>query len=106
MAIFGFSSFLAIVGVASYLAFIIYSFACKKAEAGTEKHDIESTKGLGEASDSESDDEEDHANTPLWKGVAFLLVGGGLIFAFSEPFIKCAVIFIFSFFEKKNKQRS
>jgi Ca2+/Na+ antiporter len=101
MAIFGFSAFLSILGVGSYLGFIIYSFTCKKAEK--EKSDVETgsekgTKTPGGASQehsegegSDDDDDEDHANAPLWKGVGFLLVGGGLIFAFSEPFIRFGI---------------
>lgn len=91
LALFGFNALLSIVGIGSYLAFIIYSFICKpKSESEQKKVDLEAPNGP--AGDEESDSEEEgHGEAPLSKGIAFLVVGGLLIFLFSEPFISAVV---------------
>lgn len=89
MAIFGFSAFLSLLGIGSYIAFVIYSFACKPKTDEKKKTDIETpdAKEKDSGHDSDSDSEEEHGEPSMMKGVGYLIVGGSLIFFFSEPFI-------------------
>jgi Ca2+/Na+ antiporter len=93
MAIFGFSALLSLVGIGSYIAFVIYSFVCKpKTEESHKKKDIETAGNPDKAGEeSDSDSEEEHNDASLLKGIGYLIVGGGLIFFCSEPFIEAVV---------------
>eukprot|EP00164_Ancoracysta_twista_P012650 GFYU01019925.1.p1 GENE.GFYU01019925.1~~GFYU01019925.1.p1 ORF type:complete len:351 (+),score=85.65 GFYU01019925.1:53-1105(+) len=75
----GFSGMLGMIFIAEYLAFVVFSLQDKK----TDNKDIIKVEDLEAAEDS--DDEEE---APTWKGVAYLVAGGGLIMLFSDKFIQ------------------
>eukprot|EP00003_Mantamonas_plastica_P004843 TRINITY_DN1389_c0_g1_i3.p1 TRINITY_DN1389_c0_g1~~TRINITY_DN1389_c0_g1_i3.p1 ORF type:complete len:226 (-),score=64.94 TRINITY_DN1389_c0_g1_i3:1372-2049(-) len=89
-AIVGFNMFLGVVGVLEYVAFMYFSLTNKGAveggQAGAEKEHGDIEVGGG---DSDSDDDE--PEEPVGKGIAYLVAGGVLIFASSEPFIDSVV---------------
>jgi len=74
----GFNVALGIVGVSYYLLFIAYSLTNKLPEL-TDKDDLEAGMVDGE--------DDEHADTPVYKGILYLTAGGLLIFTFSRPFI-------------------
>eukprot|EP01129_Flabellula_baltica_P014156 TRINITY_DN671_c0_g2_i1.p1 TRINITY_DN671_c0_g2~~TRINITY_DN671_c0_g2_i1.p1 ORF type:complete len:342 (+),score=76.06 TRINITY_DN671_c0_g2_i1:68-1093(+) len=69
------------LGVLSYLGFIVYELTKK-----TDNEEVEDEEGGHVKSDSSSGEEQ-----PLWKGVGYLILGGGLILAFSDNFIDSVV---------------
>jgi len=77
IAITGFSTVLGVIGVLYYLLFIAYSLTNKLPEVGDKEHEIE---------EGNPEEEEEH-DTPIYKGVLYLVAGGVLIFTFSRPFI-------------------
>uniref|UniRef100_A0A6B2L8P2 Sodium/calcium exchanger membrane region domain-containing protein n=1 Tax=Arcella intermedia TaxID=1963864 RepID=A0A6B2L8P2_9EUKA len=80
MSIFGWSYVFSLIGVGSYLIFLITEFTKTKELHPHQHKDVETVE------ESSSGVEE-----PLWKGIVYLLVGGGLILLFSEPFIEAVV---------------
>jgi len=78
ITITGFSTVLGVIGVLYYLLFIAYSLTNKLPEVADKEHELE--EGIGH------EEEEEH-DTPIWKGILYLLAGGALIFTFSRPFI-------------------
>jgi len=77
IAVTGFNTTLGVIGVLYYLCFIAYSLTNKLPDmADKENEDLE---GGAEV-------EEEH-DTPIFKGILFLILGGLLIFTFSRPFI-------------------
>jgi Ca2+/Na+ antiporter len=111
LSIVGFHIVLGFLGVAAYLAFLVYSLVKKNPDIHsssvqlTHMPDIEfgsktiqnedNNKRTRSKGDSESEttlesDEKD-ADVPVWKGIVYLLVGGLLIGLFSESFIRSVV---------------
>ncbi|GAM25593.1 hypothetical protein SAMD00019534_087680 [Acytostelium subglobosum LB1] len=82
LAMFGFSMILGFAGVGFYLMFILNSLFYKLPE-------VEKEDDLEAAHDE--DEEDEHANDSLAKGVAMLVLGGALICFFSKPFIDSVV---------------
>jgi cation:H+ antiporter len=79
IALTGFNFLLGVVGVVYYFFFIVYSLSNKLPDlADKENEDLEGAQ------------EEEH-DTPMYKGVIYLVVGGVLIFTFSRPFIFAVV---------------
>lgn len=111
-ALTGFSIVIAVLGVVEYVLFIIYTmqgqntgtvdaggsataaFAgngavlspSKSFESATDNSGGRSTHHIHHEGDDDEDEQEEHEQ-PLTKGILFLLVGGILIWLFSEPFI-------------------
>lgn len=95
----GFSHFLSILGVGSYLVFLVHTLLQSRKTSSTERlEDVENAVGFkdGKANsasmdlDDEAgaeDEDEDDEDAPTWKGFGYLALGGSLIFIFSEPFI-------------------
>jgi len=94
MILFGFSIMLTLVGVAFYTVFLVYSLTADAGNKGAHSHvpaaeaaklrgDLEADIGAMDIEDL--DEEEDER--PVWQGFVYLLVGGGMILYFSEPFI-------------------
>jgi len=79
LSIFGFNIILTIIGCGAYMAFLLF-------EIFTTKETQDHSKDVETAEDSSSGVEQ-----PLWKGIAYLVLGGGLIIIFSEPFIEAVV---------------
>mmetsp|Transcript_6492 Transcript_6492/g.19685 ORF Transcript_6492/g.19685 Transcript_6492/m.19685 type:complete len:361 (+) Transcript_6492:170-1252(+) len=91
IVLLGFNPFCALVGIASYLAFIVYSLQGETVEETLKKDEREEEKDLelGQIEVFESADEHDQ---PTWKGVAYLMSGALCIFIFSTPFIQSVVV--------------
>jgi Ca2+/Na+ antiporter len=73
------------VGILFYVWFIIYSLQSKEKEGGEPEKQEEDLEMATE------EEEEDHENVPVGKGIAYLAIGGILIFASSSPFINAVV---------------
>lgn len=88
IALFGYSRMIAVLGILAYVAFLIYTLIQSKKPVHPISNDVEKAGGhLPGDSDDEEDGEDEEAEQPLWKGIAYLTVGGSFIFLFSEPFI-------------------
>jgi len=74
----GFNTFLGVLGTITYVIFVFWQLFSSKA-AGDPSHDLEAGS------------ESDPGEIPVTKGFIYLLVGGFLIFIFSEPFITAVV---------------
>lgn len=75
-----------------FLAYSLYGSGGSGMEEITKKtDDIETGQEEIELLEDEDDDDDEHANTSVAKGVGYLLVGGGLIFVCSSPFISAVV---------------
>jgi len=82
----GFTTLFAMVGAAFYLGFLYFSLRSKSEEGESKQQDdvdIEEKGGI----------EEEEEEVSISKGVAFLVVGGLLIFICSSPFINSVVSF-------------
>ena len=97
-AYYGFSLAGGVAAFLFYMAFLVYSLLHSDSESpppaaqNKKQDDIEgslNTDNVDLLDDEEEDD--DHASVSTWKGVAFLVVGGGLIFLCSSPFISAVV---------------
>lgn len=71
--IFGFQFFIGIIGIAAYGAFILYTLLYRSSK------------------DENHEEEEEEEEQSTWKGVAYLIAGGMIIYLFSEPFITTVV---------------
>lgn len=100
-AAFGFSSLWGACAFLFYAAFLVQTiYGSKQEEAGdAKKKDLETGHPQKESNGSsgeevevmEDEEEDEHANASVLKGVGFLVVGGGLIFLCSSPFIAAVV---------------
>jgi len=81
LTVVGFNVIIGVIGVLYYIGFIIYSLGNKLPDVDIKEHDLEA--GIEE--------EEEEEEVPVFKGIAYLVVGGFLIFGFSKPFIVCVV---------------
>eukprot|EP00762_Andalucia_godoyi_P004645 ANDGO_03603.mRNA.1 sodium/calcium exchanger protein len=106
----GFSLLITVIGTFEYLAFVVYTLTRKSASNNTVSltgsnsslgsigisHNDSETKEKGKEREKDkererednSDDDEEEEEQSLAKGVLYLIVGGSLIWFFSEPFIK------------------
>ncbi|KAG2375107.1 hypothetical protein C9374_010111 [Naegleria lovaniensis] len=75
--LFGFQMLICIGGVLGFTSFIMYTLLSKKDEAH------------GHHEEHEDEEEEEQ---PTYKGVLYLVVGGVLIYVFSDPFIQSVVL--------------
>jgi len=80
LSTFGFNYYLTFIGCGSYLGFLLFELMKTKETHEHSKVDVET-----------GEDSSSGAEQPLWKGIAYLVVGGGLILIFSEPFIEAVV---------------
>lgn len=92
MLFVGFNYILGVCGLGLYLAFIMWTMLNKSTPH--HGHTISSLEAgetasahAGEKHHADDLDEDDGEEQPTWKGVAYLAVGGILIYSFSEPFI-------------------
>jgi len=81
LTIFGFGYIWTIIGIGTYLVFLVFEITKTKEIHDHSKVDLET----GEDSSSAQEGQ------PLWKGIAYLCTGAGLIIMFSEPFIEAVV---------------
>jgi len=80
IAYFEFNAFLGFLGTLSYLAFVLWQLYASRQPVPEKSEDVEA----GEASESDTE-------VSVAKGIGYLVVGGGLILVFSEPFITAVV---------------
>jgi len=73
--IFGFNYYIGILGISAYGLFILYTLLGKS----------------GSGKDEHEEEGEEEEEQPTWKGVAYLILGGSVIYIFSEPFITLVV---------------
>ena len=97
-ALYGYSLLGGAAAFVFYMAFLVYSLVYADTEsppAAAEKKkqddDLEANVPVEDFEPYEDEDEAEHAHAPTWKGAAYLLVGGGLIFLCSSPFITAVV---------------
>jgi len=86
IAIFGFSKILGAIGIVSYFLFLIWELVKDKIGA-LSASSVLNTIDILEDFNLDNDDESSHEDLNVTRGVVYLLIGGGLIFLFSEPFI-------------------
>jgi len=75
--VFGFQYWLGLLGIGGYLCFMLYTIFNRNSDTSDEEH--------------EAEDDDDEEEQPTWKGVAYLVAGGVIIYLFSLPFIDCVV---------------
>lgn len=113
--LFGFHSYFGFAGIAMYCAFVLWTLLRKGRDTadtafgheedsntdlpgnssgdntmsgGNILYSVTSGKNGGSSGGNDDDDDDEQ---PLWKGIAYLIAGGVIIYAFSDPFITSVV---------------
>lgn len=82
---------LAFLFYTSFLVYSLYNSNVETSEGARKKEDDVETGRHGDDGLSDEEEDDEHANASVGKGVGYLLVGGGLIFLCSSPFITAVV---------------
>mmetsp|Transcript_10449 Transcript_10449/g.15270 ORF Transcript_10449/g.15270 Transcript_10449/m.15270 type:complete len:350 (+) Transcript_10449:21-1070(+) len=88
---FGFNLFVGILGCIFYVAFMGYTLYADHSEKKSETLDLMDDKELIDVRHESEDESDDEEEQPTWKGMAFLIAGGLIIYLFSLPFIDAVV---------------
>jgi Ca2+/Na+ antiporter len=91
--LFGFKKWIGYFGLGFYSLFILWTLFHKSSVSSAAPsdlaHDHAHMTSIPLEKHDESDEEEENQST--WKGVAYLIAGGLIIYICSEPFINCVV---------------
>jgi len=82
----GYNIVVAVLGSMSYLMFVIYELVKNRSSTDDKEPIVDVETGGIDVEEEESGDEQ-----PTWKGVLYLVIGGGLILLFSDKFITSIV---------------